>query len=79
MKINTPEGFKAIVLEGALRDLGMVSFADVLSETDAGAIYAYVADAAYQRWEDEQASPFWRELEIWFMDSVGAVAAWFLL
>lgn len=79
MKANTPEAFKAIVLDGALRELGMVSFADVLSEVDAEAIYAYVADVAHERWEEEQSSPFWRALEIWFMETVGAVVAWFIL
>lgn len=38
----THEQFQAIVLAGALRDAGMASFADVLSEEDAAAIHAYL-------------------------------------
>ena len=75
---NTPEVFKAIVLQGAYVDLGMVSFADVMSETDAEAVYDYIVDAAHARWEDQDASPLWRDLEAWFMDLAGALIAQFI-
>jgi quinohemoprotein ethanol dehydrogenase len=43
-------GFKAVVLGGARKDAGMVSFADVVSDKDADAIHAYLiaeANGAY--------------------------------
>ncbi|MCH8142230.1 MAG: c-type cytochrome, partial [Proteobacteria bacterium] len=75
---NTPEVFKAIVLQGAYREMGMVSFADVLSETDAEAVYDYIVDAAHTRLEEREASPFWRDVEAWFMDLAGALIVWFI-
>ena len=75
---STPEVFKAIVLQGAYRELGMVSFADVLSETDAESVYDYIVDAAHSRVEEQQASPFWRDVEAWFMDLVAALVAQFI-
>ena len=75
---NTPEVFKAIVLQGAYANMGMVSFADVMSETDAEAVYDYVVDAAHTRFEDQDASPFWRDVEAWFMDILGALIAQFI-
>ena len=40
------ENFKPIVLDGALKGLGMVGFKDVLNEDDADAIHAYILDKA---------------------------------
>ena len=78
MTAATPEVFKAIVLQGAYVERGMVSFADVLSEADAEALYDYVVDAAHSRWEEEQSPPLWREIETWFMDLAGALIAQFI-
>jgi alcohol dehydrogenase (cytochrome c)/quinohemoprotein ethanol dehydrogenase len=44
--LNTPELWRSIVLEGALTDRGMVSFADELDGTDSEAIRAYLAARA---------------------------------
>src|SRR5690606_27298786 len=44
--LNSPDLFKAIVLDGILRNNGMVSFRDQLSEADAEAIRAYVVALA---------------------------------
>jgi alcohol dehydrogenase (cytochrome c)/quinohemoprotein ethanol dehydrogenase len=44
--LHDPEDWNEIILEGALSDLGMVSFKDVLSEDDAQNIRAYVIDRA---------------------------------
>jgi PQQ-dependent dehydrogenase (methanol/ethanol family) len=38
----SPEAFSSIVLEGAYLDKGMASFSEVLSETDAEAVRAYI-------------------------------------
>ncbi|MCZ6618957.1 MAG: PQQ-dependent dehydrogenase, methanol/ethanol family [Gammaproteobacteria bacterium] len=78
MSGNTPEVFKAIVLQGAYREMGMVSFADVMSEADADAVYDYIVDAAHARWEEQQSSPVWSEVEAWIMDWVGALIAQFI-
>ncbi len=75
---NTPEVFKAIVLQGVYKEMGMVSFADVMSETDAEAVYDYIVDAAHRRLEEREASPFWRDVEAWFMDLAGALIAQFI-
>lgn len=44
--LNTPELFKAIVIDGALQANGMVSFAEHLSPDDAETIRAYVVSLA---------------------------------
>lgn len=50
MEAATHDNFKAIVMEGAMESLGMVSFADVLSEEDADAIHAYLIARANEDW-----------------------------
>jgi len=49
------ESWKSVVLEGSLRDIGMVAFDDVLSEEDAEAIRAYVVKQAHLAPEAENA------------------------
>ena len=51
------DAWKTVVLEGALRDNGMVSFADYLNEDDAEAIRAYVVHRAHEtlRYENAEA------------------------
>ncbi len=78
MRVSSPRAFKAVVLDGAYRKLGMVSFADVLTENETEAIFTYVSDEARARWENEQASPLWRNLQAWFFDTVGALVALFI-
>ncbi len=43
---GSPEAFQSIVLDGALLDNGMASFAEVLSETDAEAVRAFIVNQA---------------------------------
>jgi PQQ-dependent dehydrogenase (methanol/ethanol family) len=45
---STPETFQAVVLEGALEQNGMRSFAEVLTADDAEAVRAYIASLARQ-------------------------------
>jgi quinohemoprotein ethanol dehydrogenase len=47
---ETHAAFDDIVLGGKLEPLGMASFADVLSQTDADAIHAYVIARANEDW-----------------------------
>ena len=46
--INTPEAFKAVVMDGALEPRGMVSFRDRFSAADAEAVRAYITQRAHQ-------------------------------
>jgi quinohemoprotein ethanol dehydrogenase len=50
MTAETHAAFDDIVLRGKLEALGMASFADVLSQTDADAIHAYVIARANEDW-----------------------------
>ena len=45
---GSAEAFRSVVLEGALLDNGMASFAEVLSEEDAEAVRAFVVRQANQ-------------------------------
>jgi mono/diheme cytochrome c family protein len=51
---STPETFSAVVLEGALEQNGMRSFAEVLTADDAEAVRAYIASLARQAMEAGQ-------------------------
>ena len=53
METGTHATFNAIVLQGARVSLGMGDFSDVLSETDADAVHAYLIQRANQDWEIE--------------------------
>lgn len=48
MAPSTRENFKAIVIDGMLKDRGMASFGDLLSEQDVEDIYAYIVTRAKQ-------------------------------
>ena len=47
MQPATHAAFKAIVLGGIMKDIGMASFADVYSEKDVEAIHAYIIKRAH--------------------------------
>jgi PQQ-dependent dehydrogenase (methanol/ethanol family) len=46
--INSPDAFKAVVIDGALKQNGMVSFARAISAEDAEAVRAYVVAKAQE-------------------------------
>lgn len=52
MPAATHNIFNQIVLDGALKDLGMASFADVLSEADAAAIQDFLVSEQARKWQD---------------------------
>lgn len=52
----TPQGFDAIVLEGALESKGMARWNDVLSPADATAIHDYLIDQAWQEYAAQSAA-----------------------
>lgn len=51
--ISSPTVFKSIVLRGALGPLGMPRFDDVLSDSDADALHAFIVDEAWKRYESQ--------------------------
>jgi quinohemoprotein ethanol dehydrogenase len=60
MHSSRHEGFKQIVLGGALRGVGMVSFAEVLDERQADAVHAYILDVAnVAKEERDDPQPAW--------------------
>jgi len=73
---DTHEIFEEIVLRGAYTGLGMVSFADVLSESDARDVQNYLLNAANDTWEQQNASGWWHEFVDGFYEWAGGVLAW---
>jgi quinohemoprotein ethanol dehydrogenase len=52
--LHSVDGFKAVVLEGALRMRGMPQWDDVLSAEDTEAIHAYLIDEAWKAYRGEE-------------------------
>jgi quinohemoprotein ethanol dehydrogenase len=52
MSPQTHAAFKDIVLKGTRIEKGMVSFADVLSPSDADAVHAYLIRRANEDWDE---------------------------
>ncbi len=52
--LNSPELFKAIVIDGILQSNGMVSFRDALNDQDAEAVRAYVVHLANEQKQEEE-------------------------
>jgi hypothetical protein len=46
--INSPEAFKAVVIDGILQPKGMVSFKERISAEDAESVRAYLTSRAHQ-------------------------------
>jgi quinohemoprotein ethanol dehydrogenase len=67
------EGFKTIVLGGALKGVGMASFDDVLDEEGADAIHAYILDVANAEKELRANPPpqWWTDLKTWVYEQLG--------
>jgi quinohemoprotein ethanol dehydrogenase len=53
MSSETRAQFRDIVIGGALKDKGMVGFADILTNEDADAVHAYLIARANEDWKDE--------------------------
>ncbi len=60
------DSFNLIVLEGAMRKLGMVGFKEVLSEDDAYAIHAYILEKANVDKELRAQPQWWIDIKTWF-------------
>ena len=50
--IQSTEAFRSVLIDGALADRGMVSFAEILSAEDAESIRAYLVDRAHESMND---------------------------
>jgi quinohemoprotein ethanol dehydrogenase len=75
----TQAAFDKIVLEGAYKDVGMVSFGHLLNKADADAIRAYVNQRAHdQQAEDQAAGSWWQAVKNFFY-SIAARALKLLL
>ena len=70
--------FNEIVLGGAYTGLGMVSFADVLTEGDARDVQNYLLHAANDTWEQQNASGLWHDFTSGFYSWIGGVIAWWV-
>lgn len=70
------EGFNQIVLDGAMKKMGMVGFSDVLDEDDAYAIKAYILEEANQDWELRQQPEWWLAVKRWFYSLVAILIGW---
>ncbi len=71
MSEGSHQAFQQIVRGGILSGIGMVSFADELSESQADAIHDYIIHASHMKWEEDNAAPWWREIR----DSIYEVLA----
>ena len=75
MSDDTHRLFKPIVLEGLYRSVGMIGFADVLSESDVSDIHQYINAAANSQWQQQQQPAWLISLKQWFLDKVGLILA----
>jgi quinohemoprotein ethanol dehydrogenase len=78
MQPGTHELFDKIVIGGIYNDLGMVSFADVLSETDATAIHDYLIGQTHVLLEYEASSDWWQSTQTWFHELLAGTLGLFL-
>ena len=77
MREGSHQLFDQIVLGGIFSGLGMVSFADVLDESDTKDIHNYVLEAANEKWEDDQSSEIWIDFRNGVYDLLGRVVGLF--
>jgi quinohemoprotein ethanol dehydrogenase len=75
MHSSRHEAFQQIVLGGALKGVGMASFADVLDERQTDAVHAYILDAANEARElRENPQPqWWVDVKSWLYERLGSL------
>jgi PQQ-dependent dehydrogenase (methanol/ethanol family) len=73
MSEGSHEAFKQIVLGGLLKDLGMVSHSEVLSESDAEAVHDFIIAAANDKWDEDHSAESWKTIRSWFYDQVSVL------
>ena len=67
------EAFQQIVRGGILSDIGMISFADVLTEEEVESIHDYVVHRAHLKWEEEQTPEWWQTVRNAIYEVLGSV------
>lgn len=73
MPLAFHENFKAIVLGGMLQANGMVSFADVLDDSSADAVHAYILQQAHADYEARQATGLAAKFRVWAYDKLATM------
>ena len=78
MSAGSHKAFQQIVRGGILSGIGMASFADRVSQVEADAIHDYIISAARKKWDQDQASDWWKGLRdrgywlmAYLMDALG--------
>lgn len=74
----THEIFDEIVLGGVFSGVGMVSFADLLSENDVADVHNYLIAAAHQTWNEQNSADWWRTFLVWVSDVTAEFVVWVL-
>ncbi|MFT7220086.1 MAG: quinohemoprotein ethanol dehydrogenase [Candidatus Azotimanducaceae bacterium] len=69
------DAFQQIVRGGILLDVGMISFAEVLTEEEVESIHDYVVHGAHLKWEEEQAPEWWQTIRNAIYEVLGRVMA----
>ncbi len=69
--------FQQIVRGGILSSIGMISFADVLTEQEVESIHDYVVHGAHLKWEEEQAPAWWQTIRNALYEMLGSIIAMF--
>ena len=61
-----------------LSGVGMVSFADLLSENDVADVHNYLIAAAHQTWDEQNSADWWRTFLVWVSDVTAEFVVWVL-
>ena len=78
MSEGSHELFQQIVRGGLFESLGMISFADVLTEKDAEDIHHYIIATANRDWAAAQSSDWWQSIRNWSYDKAAVLLEWLM-
>ncbi|MFT6367122.1 MAG: PQQ-dependent dehydrogenase (methanol/ethanol family) [Bacteroidia bacterium] len=70
------DNFDRVVLGGALVDIGMPRFDDVLTPKQSSEIKAYVLHQAKDQWELEHSNARWLGVQKWFAEKLAVILLW---
>lgn len=70
--------FDDIVLGGVFSGIGMVSFANLLTEEDSNDVHNYLIDAANQTWDQQNSTGWWQDFLTWNYDVAASFIAWLI-
>ena len=73
MSEGSHQAFQQIVRGGILSGIGMASFAERVTEEEADAIHDYVIHASQQKWEEDQATGWWKDLRDWSYEVIADI------